>query len=129
MFNCPATLSNMFSFKDKTPVLLRSLVVYQINCHDCKDFYIGKTARCLIRRIVEHKKGIGKGDYQSAFFKHALEKGHTIDYEGIEILDKASSDHKLLLKEMLHINKLKPTLNRQKNSSLFSLIIGRNSDG
>ena len=129
MFSCPASLSNRFSFKDKTPVLLQSLVVYRIGCQDCKDFYIGKTARCLIRRIAEHKNGIGKGDYQSALYKHALENKHTIDYEGIEILDKANSDHKLLLKEMLYINKLKPTLNRQKNSSLFSLIIGKNSEG
>ena len=108
MFSCPASLSNRFSFKDKTPVLLQSLVVYRIGCQDCKDFYIGKTARCLIRRIAEHKNGIGKGDYQSALYKHALENKHTIYYEGIEILDKANSDHKLLLKEMLYIKKLKP---------------------
>ncbi len=69
-----------------------------------------------MQRIAEHKNCIGKGDsYQSALYKHALENKHTIDYEGIEILDKANSDHKLLLKEMLYINKLKPTLNRQKN--------------
>jgi len=104
----------MFSFKYKTPVLLQSLVVYRIGCQDCKKFFIGKTARFLIRRMAEHKNGTGKGDYQSALHKHALEIKHAIDYDGIEVLYKANSDHKLLLKEMLYINKLKPTLNKQK---------------
>ena len=66
-------------------------------------------ARFLIRRIAEHKNRIGKGGYQSFLYKHALENKHTIDYEGIETLDKANSDHKLLLKEILCFNKLKPT--------------------
>ena len=124
MFTCPTTLGKMFSFKEKTPNDLRSLLVYKINCSNCNDFYIGKTSRCLIRRIHEHKSGTGTGDYKSSLYKHSQDTGHVIDYNNVEILDTASSDHKLLLKEMLYINKLKPTLNKQTKSSLFSLIIG-----
>ena len=52
-------------------------------------------------------KGKGRDEYQSALYKHSIEKGHQIDFGGKEILERASSDHKLLLKEMLYIKKLK----------------------
>ena len=48
----------------------------------------------------------------SALYKHAQDKEHTINYEEIVILDKACSDHKLRLKELLHLNKSKPNPNR-----------------
>ena len=124
LFKSPSTISNSFSFKEKTPKMLQSNLVYSINCAECNDFYVGKTSRCLIRRINEHKTGLGTEEYKSALFKHSRSTGHRIDYENVTILDTASSDNKLLLKEMLHINRLKPTLNKQKNSALFSLIIG-----
>ena len=49
-----------------------------------------------------------------------------MDFENIEILDRASNDRKLQYKEMLYIRKLNPTLNRQMNSDLFTFVI-RNS--
>ena len=41
----------------------------------------------------------------------------------VEILDRADSLKKLEYKEMLYIRKLKPTLNKQVESELFTLII------
>ena len=120
-------LSNLFfwfSFKEKTPLTLQSLVVYRMNCLDCNEFYVGKTSRCLQRRVKEHRLGTGTEEYKSALFKHARSTGHRIDYNNPVILDKASNDNKLLLKEMLQINRLKPTLNTQKKSALFNMIIG-----
>ena len=49
-----------------------------------------------------------------------------MDFENIEILDRASNDRKLQYKEILYIRKLNPTLNRQMNSDLFTFVI-RNS--
>jgi hypothetical protein len=49
--------------------------------------------------------------------------GHEIDFDNVVILDRADSVKKLELKEMLYIRKLKPTLNKQKESELFTLII------
>ena len=60
--------------------------------------------------MFEHQKGTGVGEFKSSLFKHAKNTSHSIDYENVEIIDGASSDHKLLLKEMLHINQLKPQL-------------------
>jgi hypothetical protein len=41
---------------------------------------------------------------------------HRIDYENAQIIDTASSDLKLRVKELLHILKIEPSLNKQLNS-------------
>ena len=93
-------------------------MVYQINCKNCEASYIGKTERICNIRFEEHKK-----DANSALFRHKLETNHEIDFEEPKILDRASNDLKLQYKEMLYIRKLKPSLNTQENSELFTLII------
>ena len=45
--------------------------------------------------------------------------------QNVEIIDRANNDLKLRIKEMLHIDNLKPTLNRQKHSHMLSLILGK----
>ena len=52
----------------------------------------------------------------SAVYNHHLETGHIIDYNSTKILDRADSDRKLQIKELLHIDQKKPTLNIQLNS-------------
>ena len=91
---------------------------------DCNATYIGKTKRHLITRIDEHKKGKGGDKNISVVYKHQTENNHNIDFENVEILDVARSDYKLKLKEMLYIEKLKPSLNIQNQTNLFCLIIG-----
>ena len=59
----------------------------------------------------------------SHVYQHNILDGHEIDFEGVEILDTASTALKLQYKEMLYIRKLKPTLNKQVESELFCLII------
>ena len=46
-----------------------------------------------------------------------------MNFENIKILDRANKDIKLFLKEMLYIRKLKPSLNKQLETELFTLII------
>ena len=121
MFKAPFQIGMLFPFKDKTPKELRSMVVYKVKCRDCGSFYIGKTSRCLKIRMEEYKKGVG-----SSIHKHEVGEKHKIDWENVEIMDVATDDHKLLLKEMLHINKNKPSLNVQQQSYVFSMIIGKN---
>ena len=65
----------------------------------------------LIHRIKEHKT-----QKTSSIYQHQLSTGHTIDYDDVQILDRADSDRKLQLKEVMHIDKRKPTLNIQLNS-------------
>ena len=118
-FKAHSTLSRCLSFKDKINQHMKSKIVYQINCLDCKKFYIGKTKRQLGVRVKEHRI-----EESSSVHKHMIADNHRIDWDEIKIIDSARDDRRLLLKEMLHINKLKPELNIQKSSKLFSLLIG-----
>ena len=101
-----------------------SKVVYRINCLDCNKFYVGKTKRQLGLRVIEHKI-----KESSSVYKHMASENHRLDWDDIKIIDSARDDRRLLLKEMLHINNLKPELNIQKSSKLFSLLIGERETG
>ena len=67
----------------------------------------------------------------SNVFKHqnaitnGLRVDHEMDWENMEILESARDDYRLRLKEMLYINKLKPELNLQKSSQMFSLLLNQ----
>ena len=108
-----------FSFKDPIDKDMRSKIVYRINCLDCNKFYIGKTIRQFSQRKLEHKI-----HDNSSVYKHMVAEGHRIDWDDMQVIDSARDDRRLLLKEMLHINKLKPELNIQRSTKLFSLLIG-----
>ena len=42
--------------------------------------------------------------------------GHVMDFDNIQVIDRASSNFKLRMKELLHILKEQPELNKQLNS-------------
>ena len=107
------SLGKMFPFKDNIKnVEDRSMVVYNIKCVACNAQYIGKTKRILKLRLDEHKT-----KPESACTSHENSNpGHHMNYDDVEILDSADSDRKLRIKELLHILKRKPELNRQLNS-------------
>ena len=88
---------------------------------DCENDFIGKSEQILSNRIHQHMT-----DVKSHVHQHMKTEKHRMDFENIEILDRASNDRKLQYKEMLYIRKLNPTLNRQMNSELFTFVI-RNS--
>ena len=60
---------------------------------------------------------------ESHVCEHNNIPGHEIDFENVVILDRADNSLKLAYKEMLYIRKLKPSLNKQLESELFTLII------
>ncbi len=112
VFVAPSEIGMRFKFKDKVNEREKqSLVVYHIKCKDCGADYIGKTERILFYRLKEHKT-----QKSSALCQHQQSTGHKIDFENVQILDRADSDRKLQLKELLHIDKRKPSLNVQLNS-------------
>ena len=49
-------IKNMFSFKDRSPDALKSMVVYQFTCAGCNSCYIGETSRHFSTRIIEHNE-------------------------------------------------------------------------
>ena len=87
----------------------QSNVVYRFECLHCNASYIGKTERLLGYRIKEHMK-------RDAGYQHERSNpGHKIDWENIQILDTADNSKKLAIKELLHILKREPSLNKQLN--------------
>ena len=119
-YKAPASVGGLFGFKDKSPRELLSNIVYQLTCKDCGKRYIGKTTRNICIRLEEHINV--KSD--SSVRKHIVDSGHTMDLNW-SLQDKANNNQKLLLKEMLHINKYKPELKIQEQSELFSLLIAK----
>ena len=64
-----------------------------------------------------------KSDPKSHVYEHHKLPSHEIDFAYVEILDRGNTIKKVELKEMLHIRKLKTSLNKQIESELFTLII------
>ena len=95
---------------------MQSFVVYHIKCKDCNAEYIGKTRRVLSIRIKEHKEKM-----ESKVRQHIAQTSHSIDFDNVKILDRADTDCKLLVKEVLHIDKRKPTLNVQHSNDDYGI--------
>ncbi|CAF1345862.1 unnamed protein product [Adineta ricciae] len=53
-----SSLSQYFPLKDPIPKLIKSRVVYELNCLDCDATYIGKTVRHVSKRLHEHGAAI-----------------------------------------------------------------------
>jgi hypothetical protein len=107
----------------------KSKVIYRITCETCKKDYIGKTERNLKHRVKEHNMIHKNPQQDSAVSMHKRKyPDHDIDASNATIIDTAESNYKLSLKELMHIKKLKPALNKQhaeykKNNNLFSKIL------
>lgn len=53
----------------------------------------------------------------SSCYQHIVDNpDHHMDYKNIQIIDRASNDFKVRMKELLHILHTKPELNKQLNS-------------
>ena len=128
--------------KDKTPLLLRSYVVYHFVCPGCRSDYIGKTDRNLHERCIEHATSNKDKSRNTAIYDHLLNceelrymtnllhhgigkltKAETRDYylncivNNIKVIDTASNWNILLLKEALHIKRKSPFLNNGLKAS------------
>ena len=127
IFKPTCRLSNIFHFKDRIPLNLRSHVVYQFECQCCNALYLGKTCRHLHTRISEHC-GISAltGNPLSCVSKssisdHSREAGHPIEPSDFKIVTSANSNHNILIKESLLIAQTKPWLNNNVRSFLLTL--------
>ena len=65
-----------FKIEIPIPILNKSNVIYQINCLECQEFYVGLTTRRFCKRLYEHKNR----NY-SAIYKHSYDADHKINYE------------------------------------------------
>ena len=54
IWNSPRKIRNLFSFKDRLPMRLRSKFLYRYVCDGCNSVYIGKSKRHFLVRAYEH---------------------------------------------------------------------------
>ncbi len=103
------TIEKVFAFKDNIKrIANRSSIVYKLKCQSCNATYIGFTAQILEYRVKEHHND------SSACRQHVINNpGHVFGYDQVEVIDTGDSILKLRIKELLHILKEKPVLNRQ----------------
>ena len=114
-------ISSFLSIKDKIPDALKSFVVYRFSCSNCQVSYVGETCRHLHERIDEHFKS-----KSSHIFKHLSENPackQTCDKSCFKVIDSDISAFRLKIKEAMHINWLKPELNKQVKHLAVSISV------
>ena len=108
----------MFNMKDHIPKFMKSIVVYKFVCPGCKACYMSETSRHLSTRIKEHLET----DKKSHIFAHLVnnETCKALSTENcFEIIDSASTQFKLKLKEAMNIIWKKPSLNKQQKTCKY----------
>ncbi|KAI8516676.1 Alpha-catulin [Branchiostoma belcheri] len=92
-------------------------VIYHISCQGntnrgpCRETYIGETKRSLKTRFLEHRRPSSVASEVSQHI-HIESPGHTVDLEGVRILDTEQDYFKRGIKEAIYIRALQPSLNR-----------------
>ena len=100
----------MFGVKDTIRCKLRTCVVYRFLCADCNACYVGETSQHLSTRVREHLVS----DRTSYIFGHLHNSPQCrtlCSDKRFNILDHASRTFQLKIKEAIHIQWEKPTLN------------------
>ena len=116
-FRSTFTLFSFFPFTDRVPFGPRLHVVYLFMCQCCGKLYVSQTCRYLRVRISDHVKisaltGKKLGSHSLfAISHHHRDTSHPLTPNDFSILTSSSTSFKLLLKESLLINKLKPSFN------------------
>ena len=94
--------------KDCTPAHERADTIYQISCATCNAQYTGESGQPLGARLKQHHRE------SSPVGHHMRRTGHTIDWEGTEILDREANWFRRGVKEAMHIRRRHPDLNRDQ---------------
>ena len=119
----------LFKLKDKADPMKMSDAIYQIECKDCEQMYIGETGRPLQIRIAEHRKEAEEvtrnkkftrsqrisslsEDYKSAVAEHAATKNHSLDWDNIKSLGQEPNWRLRGIKEAMEIRSNPCNMNR-----------------
>ena len=106
------------SLKPPTEKILKSGIVYEIQCPRCKACYVGQTGRHLQVRLREHL--LRDGPVKT----HLNKCSTTIAEEHVRILHTTTRDEKFLLAlEALYIRERKPSINTRDEYRSRGLLI------
>ena len=122
IFKSSKRLANFFRFKDKTPLCLRSNIVYKFTCGRCNATYYGETCRHFKVRVGEHS-GIStltnkrsKSKKSTAVKDHMLICDQPVSFDDFKVLASSNSEFHLKIKESLLISRDQPVLNKNEAS-------------
>ena len=109
-----------FSYKDPLPFHLQSFIVLKFICANCKVCYVDETPRHFITRINEHLQK----DPKSNIFKNLPESriyNSVCNKDSFSVIDQATSEYHLKMKDAMHIKWIQPKLNKQDKYYNLSL--------
>ena len=96
-------LKQQFLVKDRQRRLIRSNIVYRLDC-SCGSFYVGQTRRNFVKRLEEHQSSPN-----SEVCNHLQSNpSHKVDFHNPQILTSCPNKRKLLILESLYNQLLKP---------------------
>ena len=118
IFKSSKRLANFFRFKDKTPLCLRSNIVYKFTCGRCNATYYGETCRHFKVRVGEHS-GISpltnkwsKSKKSTAVKDHMVIYDQPVSFDDFKVLASIKSEFHLKIKEDLLISRDQSVLNK-----------------
>jgi len=108
--------------KDKISKSDKTNVIYQVNCSDCEQLYIGQTKQHVSKRINQHKSNCRsinpKQVEKTMLSSHANKNKHNFDFDNFKILHTESNRRKRELLESFYIAKnLDLVVNERKEAS------------
>ena len=118
-------LKHYLNIRDFTLLKLKNGVIYQINCEDSGQSYIGETGRFFSIRCQKYMRDVdGWKPNRSVLSTHAISNDHKINWVNIKILAQENGYCKRKFMESLFINKCDSTMNIEHNiKRIFSFTI------
>lgn len=108
--------------KDRIEKSNKTNVVYQINCSDCDQLYIGQTKQHVSKRINQHVSNCNSSNpkqvVKTMLSSHANKNKHKFDFENVKILHTEANRRKRELLESFYIAKnLDYVVNERKEAN------------
>ena len=119
----------MVRVKDKTPDLKKCGAVYQLDCPQCDQSYIGETERTLGTRLKEHLR---HSDNPTAVREHMNKTGHSVTDQDVKVIGREDQWLKRKITEAVAIRKHHPSLNRDEGYKLarvYDRLLSRDRSG
>jgi hypothetical protein len=94
--------------KNKLSTNKTSNCVYQIDCKNCPNVYIGETTTTLEKRMYAHRNSVAPQNVHkpsTALARHSSTTSHEFNFDNISVLDRNNNKSKLKICEVTHIIK------------------------
>ena len=110
-FRPPGTLHQvLFHPKDKVPKGKKTNVVYQADCGQCGEKYVGETQPSLSKLVHQHTHSAGR--LNSAVLDHMCETGHVLHVDSFTILEREADWMRKGIREAIYVKRVVPGLNK-----------------